>query len=70
MLAAPVFPPWQLTLVCEVSVALSEAAGWVITTDCTTVHPFASTTVQFQVPAVRLFAVGLAWAGVVFQAYE
>lgn len=67
MVAMPVLPPWQFTLVCDPMLALSTPAGCEMTTVCVVLHPRTSVTVQVHVPAVRLLAVGLLCAGDVFQ---
>ena len=54
--ALPVFVPKQLTSDWVLNVAASGALGWVMVTLRTAEQPFASVTVQFQVPADKLFA--------------
>lgn len=64
--ALPVLPPKQPTLVCALKLVASAAAGCRMVTLLAVEHPFASDTVQVQVPAIRLVAVALVCTGVVF----
>ena len=66
MLAAPVLPPKQPTLVCTPTLVLRPAEGCVMVTLCIAVQPRASVMVAVHVPAARLIAVAPFCAGVVF----
>ena len=61
------FPPKQFTFVCALVLAMSAAAGCVMDTLRALVQPFASVTVQVQVPALRPVAVAPVCMGAVFQ---
>lgn len=68
-IAAPLFPPEQLTWVKAVVLTEIVATGCMMVAERVVLHPRASVTVQIQVPAPRLVAVALFCAGVVFQMY-
>jgi hypothetical protein len=67
MVAVPVLPPEQLTLVCAAMVVPNAVEGCVMVTVRSVVQPFASVMVQVQVPAGKAVAVAVFCTGVVFQ---